>query len=237
MSRYIEQQLEDQKRLLYLDIPSLRNHSSLMKKLRLNLRSESDLSQLESIQCAQHTIGKSCHTMHRKLHRKFFTHTKAIKNSNNVIRVADMDERSGVVDDKSMTNDSNLNGSYSTNTGGTGGTDGGYINPLAFNSLNDLDNGDESDEYEFDDRKDYQRLYVFDNQDIYVGAMPSPASDGPSIAVNIAHTCTHNNNNIMLSVLYNRVYNIMNMIQNNDQFRSRFFFCNYFYSIVEWMFI
>lgn len=43
MQRYIEQQIEEQKRLLYLEIPALKNHNILMRKLRLNLKSESDL--------------------------------------------------------------------------------------------------------------------------------------------------------------------------------------------------
>jgi hypothetical protein len=171
MAKYIEQQLEDQKKMLLLDIPTLRNHNSLMRKLRLNPRSEIDLTQLD-----KQLIGNS--PLHRKLHRRFFNQTKADVN------VADeVDERSGVDDfvvNKSTDNsDLNGNGSSESHTHNVSFiTDGGYTNPLAFN-IDDL-NG--SDSAESDDEDDEYQRYI-DNQEIFIGAMPTPCSEGPSIAV------------------------------------------------------
>jgi hypothetical protein len=192
MAKYIEQQLEDQKRLLYLEIPALRNHNSLMRKLRLNLRSESDLSQLDTYEHAQHLIGKS--PLHKNLHRKLFRRTTTIANDS---VMADVDVRSGVNDlfpNKSTDNVIDLDDSteskihyVSVRTNATS-TDGGYSNPLAYSSLNDLDDN-QSDDYEDDEeeeedeRRDYRRTYVIDNQEIFIGVLPSPASEGPSIAV------------------------------------------------------
>jgi hypothetical protein len=160
MAKYIEQQLEDQKKLLYLDIPTLRNHNSLMRKLRLNPRSEIDLTQLD-----KQLIGNS--PLHRKLHRRFFNQTKTDGN------VAD--ERSGVDDfvvNKSTEN-SDLNGSSESHTHNVSFiTDGGYTNPLAF-SIDGLESADDTDEDE---------LYIV-NQDIYIGALPTPCSEGPAFAV------------------------------------------------------
>lgn len=176
MAKYIEQQLEDQKKLLYLDIPDLRNHNSLMRKLRLNPRSEVDLTQLD-----KHLTGNS--PLHRKLHRRFFSQvtTNAIKD----VGVADVDERSGVDDlfvNKS-TEHSDLNGSSQSQTHNvsfiTDGGAGGYTNPLAY-SIDDLDDAESSDG-DYDDDEAYQRSLIIDNQMIYIGAMPTPASEGPSI--------------------------------------------------------
>lgn len=169
MARYIEQQLEDQKKLLYLDIPTLRNHNSLMRKLHLNPRSEVDLTQLEA-QCL------SASPLHRKLHRRFFSlSTKTADNS------ADVDERSGVeemfVNKSTATSD--LNGSSESQAHDVSFiTDGGYTNPLAY-SIEDLDAADSADE----EGEEYQRSYIIDNEEIFFGAMPTPASEGPSIAV------------------------------------------------------
>ncbi|KAG5678623.1 hypothetical protein PVAND_008280 [Polypedilum vanderplanki] len=192
MAKYIEQQLEDQKRLLYLEIPALRNHNSLMRKLRLNLRSESDLSQLDTYEHAQHLIGKS--PLHKNLHRKLFRRTTTITNDDTIS--ADADERSGVDDlfpNKSTDNVIDLDGSresrlhYVSERTNATSTDG-YSNPLAYSSLNDLDgdNQSESDDSDYEDeRRDYQRKYIIDNQEIYIGVLPSPASEGsrrPSLA-------------------------------------------------------
>jgi hypothetical protein len=172
MAKYIEQQLEDQKKLLYLDIPTLRNHNSLMRKLRLNPRSEIDLTQLE-----KQSIGNS--PLHKKLHRRHFNQSTSIAKD---VEMADVgDERSGVEElyvNKS-TDNSDMNGSPESRTHNVSFiTEGGYTNPLAY-SINDLDDSDSVD----DDEADYQRSLVIDNQEIFIGAMPTPASDGPSIAV------------------------------------------------------
>lgn len=163
MAKYIEQQLEDQKKLLYLDIPTLRNHNSLMRKLRLNPRSEIDLTQLD-----KQLIGNS--PLHRKLHRRYFNQTRA-----DVDMADDVDERSGVDDfvvNKSTENSDLNGGSSESQTHNVSFiTDGGYTNPLAYN-IDDLDgSGDEDDGYQ---------LY---NQEIIIGAMPTPCSENPSFAV------------------------------------------------------
>lgn len=162
MARYIEQQLEDQKKLLYLDIPTLRNHNSLMRKLRLNPRSEIDLTQLDR------------QPMHRRLHQRYFGQSSSHNGEADV-----GDERSGVDDlyvNKSAEN-SDFNGSSGSHTHNVSFiTDGGYTNPLAY-STGDLDDSLE------DDDEDYHRNVVIDNQEISIGTMPTPASEGPSIAV------------------------------------------------------
>jgi hypothetical protein len=167
MAKYIEQQLEDQKKLLYLDIPTLRNHNSLMRKLRLNPRSEIDLTQLD-----KQLIGNS--PLHRKLHRRFPNQTTA-----DVEVADDMDERSGVDDFVVIksTEVSDLNGSSESHTHNVSLiTDGGYTNPLAY-SINDLDDSDSGEEYE-----EYQQLV--DNQEIFIGVTPTPCSEqAPSLAV------------------------------------------------------
>lgn len=159
MARYIEQQLEDQKKLLYLDIPTLRNHNSLMRKLHLNPRSEPDLSEM----------GNS--PLHKRIHRRFFNPK------------IEADERSGVEDlfvNKS-TEASDLNGSSQSNTHNVSFiTDGGYTNPLAYNT-DDLRDTDDDDD---DDDEAYQRSLIYDNLEFFIGAMPTPVSEGPaSIAV------------------------------------------------------
>lgn len=89
------------------------------------------------------------------------------------------DERSGVDDlyvNKSAEN-SDFNGSSGSHTHNVSFiTDGGYTNPLAY-STGDLDDSPE------DDDEDYHRNVVIDNQEISIGTMPTPASEGPSIAV------------------------------------------------------
>lgn len=173
MAKYIEQQLEDQKKLLYLDIPTLRNHNSLMRKLRLNPRSEIDLTQLERL-----AIGNS--PLKRRLHRKFRHHPPAVVASEGGVADAS-DERSGV--DELFVNKSTdaIGGQCSSGSPTHNNsfiTDGGYTNPLAY-SINDLD----QDSIDDDDDEEYQRSLIIDNQEIFIGAMPTPASDGPSIAV------------------------------------------------------
>ena len=174
MSMYIEQQLEDQKKLLYLDIPTLRNHNSLMRKLHLNPRSEIDLTQLE-----KQSIGNS--PLHRKFPRRFLNQVTSITRKD--VDMADADERSGVDENifvnKSSEHSEGLNGSSESHTHNVSFiTDGGYTNPLAY-SIDDLDDGESA----YSDEEEYQRSLIIDNQEIFIGAMPTPASDGPSIAV------------------------------------------------------
>lgn len=175
MAKYIEQQLEDQKKLLYLDIPALRNHNSLMRKLRLNPRSEIDLTQLE-----KQSISSS--PLHRRLQRRFFNQSAPIVKKD--AAAAEVDERSGVDElfvNKSTEN-SGLNGSSENHTHNVSyATDGGYTNPMAY-SIDDLDESDgDGDD---DEDEGHQRSFVIDNQQIFfVGTMPTPASEGPSIAV------------------------------------------------------
>lgn len=172
--KYIEQQLEDQKKMLLLDIPALRNHNSLMRKLRLNPRSEIDLTQLE-----KKSIGNS--PFRRKLPRPFLKLATSIAKDN--VGVANVDERSGV--DELFVNkstDSELNCSSESHTHDVSFiTDGGYTNPLAF-YIDDLDDGQTEDDS--DDDGAYGRSLVIDDQEIFFGAMPSPVSEAvPSIAV------------------------------------------------------
>lgn len=171
MTMYIEQQLEDQKKLLYLDIPTLKNHNSLMRKLRLNPRSEIDLTLLD-----KQLVGNS--PLHRKLPQRFLNHSSIARKD---VEVADVDERSGVDElfvNKSTEN-SDPNGSSDSQTHNVSFiTDGGYTNPLAY-SIDDLDEGESS----YDDEEEYQRSLIIDNQEIFIGAMPTPCSDGASFAV------------------------------------------------------
>lgn len=159
MAKYIEQQLEDQKKMLYLDIPTLRNHNSLMRKLHLNPRSEIDLTLLDSS------------PLHKRLHRRFFQPSSSIAR-HDVNTIAVEVERSGV--DEMFVNKSTDNSDLNVSCA----TDGGYTNPLAFN-IDDLDDGDSDD----DDDDDYQGSLIIDNREYFIGAMPTPASEGPSIAV------------------------------------------------------
>lgn len=172
MAKYIEQQLEDQKKLLYLDIPALRNHSTLMRKLHLNPRSEIDLTLLD-----KQSTGNS--PLHRRFQRRFFKQSTSHKDTS---AVAVVDERSGVDGmfvDKS-TEGCDLNGSSNSDTHNVSFiTEGGYTNPLAY-SINDLDE-DSDDDYDSDE--EYHRSFLFDNQEVFFGAMPTPCSEGPSIAV------------------------------------------------------
>lgn len=163
MAKYIEQQLEDQKKLLYLDIPALRNHNTLMRKLHLNPRSEIDLTLLD----------KQTSPLHKRLQRRFFKQSTLDKNTDAVVVV---DERSV---DKS-TEGCQFHGSSNSNTHNVSFiTEGGYTNPMAY-SINDLDE-DSDDDYDSDEC--YHQSFIVDNQEVFFGAMPTPCSEGPSIAV------------------------------------------------------
>lgn len=160
MAKYIEQQLENQKKLLYLEIPALRNYNSLMRKLRLNPRSECDLTQLEA-QSSRESMSK--------VRLNFFKRQPTtLTEFNNA--VMGMDERS---DDANLC----LNSDQRTDL------HRGFINPLAY-SLNDLDDDDDDDD-DNDDVDEKHRKYIIDNEEIFIGTLPSPASEAPSIAVMI----------------------------------------------------
>lgn len=163
MAKYIEQQLENQKKLLYLEIPALRNYNSLMRKLRLNPRSECDLTQLEA-HCSRESALK-------RVRLKFFKRQPTtLFEFNNAVMGVD-----GRSDDANLC----LNNDQRTDL------HRGFINPIAY-SLNDLDDDDDDDNdniEEFEDEK--HRKYIIDNEEIFIGTLPSPASEGPSIAVMI----------------------------------------------------
>lgn len=161
MAKYIEQQLENQKKLLYLEIPALRNYNSLMRKLRLNPRSECDLTQLEA-HCSRESALK-------RVRLKFFKRQPTtLFEFNNAVMGVD-----GRSDDANLC----LNNDQRTDL------HRGFINPIAY-SLNDLDDDDDDDNIEeFEDEK--HRKYIIDNEEIFIGTLPSPASEGPSIAVMI----------------------------------------------------
>lgn len=171
MAKYIEQQLEDQKRLLYLEVPALRNHLSLMRKLRLNLRSESDLRQLESYESAQQLIFNS--PLRTKLRRKFFKRSNETEMTEFIrTKTAEVDEmRSGVKESNMCLNNNDI-------------PKGLIANPMAY-SLNDLDDDDEDDDEDEDTYEhEKNRKYIIDNEEIFIGTMPSPACEGgPSIAI------------------------------------------------------
>jgi hypothetical protein len=188
MIKYIEQQLEDQKRLLYYEIPALRNHSKLMKKLRLNLKSESDLMHLDSYDSVQHLIGNSPLQRNKK-QRKLVKHPTAIDNVLQSHKADKVDERSDdLFPNKSADNVVDLNDSsdsqihnVSLNTNqSTSKLGGGYENPLAYRSMEGLDDSecDSSSDEDF-----YHRMCY---RDVVLCTLPSPAStDSPPIAVNI----------------------------------------------------
>lgn len=173
MAKYMEQQIEDQKRLLYLEVPALRNHSSLMRKLRLNLRSESDLSQLETNESAQRLIFNS--PLRTKLRKKFLKRSTETEMTEFIsIKTA----VTGKDDEKSGVNEQNM--CHNNNNDIPRGL---ITNPMAF-SLNDLDDDDENQEEDVRENEKI-RKYLIDNEEIFIGALPSPACEGPSIAVKI----------------------------------------------------
>lgn len=200
MTKHIERQLEIQKKILYSEIPALRNHSSLMRKLRLNPKSDTDLTRLDNDAGLHHIIGEN--PLHKKLHRKFFNKSTAITTSSNSKYAASPEEqeRSGVEDvfvDRNI--ETNLNGSSESRINNISlRTDGGYTNPLAFSA--DFLNGSSSTisscsaSYSNSEDEEFQRRYNADYQENFIGTMPTPASENPSIAVN--------NNNESMSILF-----------------------------------
>jgi hypothetical protein len=172
MAKYMEQQIEDQKRLLYLEVPALRNHTTLMRKLRLNLRSESDLSQLDTYESAQRLIFNS--PLRTKLRKKFFKRATESEMTEFISVRAAMkavdDERSGVNEVNMCLNNNDI-------------PKGLIANPMAY-SLNDLDDDDEDEQVEDIYENEKNRKYIIDNEEIFIGTMPSPACEGgPSMAL------------------------------------------------------
>jgi hypothetical protein len=169
MAQYIEQQLETQKRLLYLEIPGLRNYSSFMRKLRLNPRSEIDLTQLDVVEDLKPMLKA------RKLKQKFFMRQATATTA--FVRPAETSASGDVRSD----NDENL--CLNSESQRTEKLPSGFSNPLAY-SLNDLDDEEDDNLEDFRGERSY-RKYLVDNEDIFIEALPSPASEAPSIAVMI----------------------------------------------------
>lgn len=186
MAKYIEQQLEDQKRLLYLEVPALRNHTSLMRKLRLNLRSESDLSQLDTYESAQRLIFNS--PLRTKLRKKFFKRSTETEMTEFIRASRVDDERSGVNEANMCLNNNDIPKGLTTN-------------PMAY-SLNDLDDEDDDDEQEegiYENEKN--RKYIIDNEEIFIGTMPSPACEGgPSMAIDEFEEAVDTSNQLAVKI-------------------------------------
>lgn len=186
MAKYIEQQLEDQKRLLYLEVPALRNHTSLMRKLRLNLRSESDLSQLDTYESAQRLIFNS--PLRTKLRKKFFKRSTETEMTEFIRASRVDDERSGVNEANMCLNNNDI-------------PKGLTANPMAY-SLNDLDDEDDDDEQEegiYENEKN--RKYIIDNEEIFIGTMPSPACEGgPSMAIDEFEEAVDTSNQLAVKI-------------------------------------
>lgn len=190
MTKYIEQQLEDQKKLLYLEIPALKNHNNLMRKLRLNLKSESDLEHFGDT--PQDHLGRS--PLHKKLHRKLFSKNTTITTTTASLPVQSILHNDGGKDNdyihSSTLDGSILDGSSEirlhNNSYATTGTSGGYTNPIAY-SIEDLDEQDNSST-EDDDEAEYQRCYFYDNREIIIGALPTPSECyAPTAVISITH--------------------------------------------------
>ena len=177
MTKYIEQQLEDQKKLLYLEIPALKNHNNLMRKLRLNLKSESDLEHFGDT--PQNHLGRS--PLHKKLHRKLFSKNTTITTTTASLPVQSLLHNDGGGSKEtdyihSSTDGSIVDGSSEIrlhNNSYATGTSGGYTNPIAY-SIEDLDEQDNSSD-EDDDEAAYQRSFFYDNREIIIGALPTPS--------------------------------------------------------------
>lgn len=168
MTRYLEQQLEEQKRLLYVDIPALHKHDGLMRKLRLNLRTEEDFL---------------ADTFYKKIEKKF--DNRIFGNDNNTITITE-NASQNVYDSKSKTSTtcsgsgvpnteaSNFNGS-TTSQLLMDQTGGGFLNPSY--SVEDMDEespNDEENEY---------GSFIFNDSEFIIGALPTP-SEALYLAVN-----------------------------------------------------
>lgn len=186
MLKHIEQQIEEQKRMLFIDLPELRNHNTLMRNLRLLPRSEFDLTQLDK-------RFVNIRPLHRKLQRRFFNKFSSKKanvddddddedggghnfggfNSNDD---DDLDERSVYRSDGMF-----VNKSADMIEMAPLPPQLGYSNPLAF-SFDDIDADGEEVESIINDEEFHR--YFIDDEVFIIGALPTPTtSNGPSIAV------------------------------------------------------
>lgn len=203
MMKHIEQQIEEQKRLLLYDLPELRNHNTLMRKLNLMPRSEFDLTQFD-----RHYYDES-RSMHKKLHRRFFTRflrTKTEDDDNQINSLGcgeshsggrsgcggasgddddNMDERSVSGDEMSMNKSADMIDVVDTSPARHFHI--GYSNPLACDDFEDIDaDGDDdeaNDNESLNSHEEFHR-YIIDDEVVIIGAMPTPTtSSGPSIVV------------------------------------------------------
>jgi hypothetical protein len=198
MMKHIEQQIEEQKRMLFIDLPELRNHNTLMRKLRLLPRSEFDLSQLDKRYI-------NIRPLHNKLQRRFFNKFSSKKanvddddededgqifgggfNSNDD---DDLDERSVFRSNRMFVNKS----ADMIEMAPLPNQILGYSNPLAY-SFDDIDA--DGEEVESINDEEFHRYFI-DDEVIIIGALPTPTtSNGPSIAV-----CKKKINSLSLSLM------------------------------------
>lgn len=184
--KHIEQQIEEQKRMLFIDLPALRNHNTLMRNLRLLPRSEFDLAQLDK-------RFVSIRPLHRKLQRRFFN--KFSKNTHTDNETDDEDDGQNFGGFVSNDDDDDLDERSVFRSDGMFVNKSadmiemaplppqiGYSNPLAF-SFEDIDaDGDEVDSINNDYETEFHRYFI-DDDVVIIGALPTPTSSGPSIAV------------------------------------------------------
>lgn len=168
MLRYIELQIEEQKRLLYSEIPALRDHEGLMRKLRLNLKSEAELS---------------ANNFYRKIEATFVDPKKLFSTDNDKNTTITITENPLTnVYDKSNSECSGLPNTEDSNFNGSSASrlhmdrNGGFHNPTYSNEDFDTNSDDEHGSYIY-----YNQDY---NHEIIIGALPTPASESAEIAVN-----------------------------------------------------
>lgn len=217
MMKHIEQQIEEQKRLLFIDLPALRNHNTLMRKLKLLPRSEIDLAQLDRPFCGSRPLQK-------RFQRRFFNRFRRTKTEDDDSRVnsvgcesrnnfsgcggdnsnsygcgaSGVDEDGGM-DERSVSGDE-LFVHKSADMIGVGDTSPssrqahiGYSNPLTYdyNDFEDIDaegDDDVNDIVSLNSHEEFHRYFI-DDEVVIIGALPTPTtSSGPSIVV-----CTPNN--------------------------------------------
>ncbi len=181
MTRYLEDQIEEQKKLLYADIPDLHNHDNLMRKLRLNLRTEDDFL---------------ADTFYKKIEKKF--EKRIFGNDNNTITITEnalqtLYDNKNSNKNKSSTNcsgsgvpnteASNYNGSH-VELHKLDQTGGGFLNPsYSVEELDEASPTDEENEY---------GSYIFNDNEIIIGALPSPTSEAV-LAVKFSQNINHFN--------------------------------------------
>lgn len=202
MMKHIEQQIEEQKRMLLIDLPELRNHNTLMRKLNLLPRSEIDLTQYY-----RHCGGSSSGP--KRQHRRFFGRLRRQKtdeeddddNHYNGLGCGRSHSRSGdggSADDGLDNNDDNMDersvsGDEMSTVDGVVRTSPrrfhtAHSNPLEYDDFEDIDAeyGDDDGFYgnvSLNSQEEFHR-YVIDDEIVIIGALPTPTtSNGPSIVV------------------------------------------------------